>query len=184
MSTEVVRYAALADVLVVGRDPQRTQFAGPTTGLLGDILCRTRTPVLIPGDDPAPFKATGPALVAWDGSYEAANAVRASVGLLKGAGTVRVFQVEEEKAKAAFPGTHMLEFLSRHGIHADLVIDRAPGNRDADYVSASIMSQAGGMGAGYIVLGGYSHSRLGEYFFGGVTRTLLGGCPVPVVMSH
>jgi nucleotide-binding universal stress UspA family protein len=33
-------------------------------------------------------------------------------------------------------------------------------------------------------MGGYSHTRIGEYVFGGVTRTLLNDCPVPLVVAH
>ena len=47
-----------------------------------------------------------------------------------------------------------------------------------------IVAQAQCLGAQYIVMGGYSHSRLGEYVFGGVTRTLLKDCPVALVIAH
>jgi nucleotide-binding universal stress UspA family protein len=33
-------------------------------------------------------------------------------------------------------------------------------------------------------MGGYNHSRLGEYVFGGVTRTMLAGSPVPLLIAH
>ena len=184
VATVITRYAALADLVVIGREPRRTDYAGATTGMIGDLLSDARTPLLILGDGPASFKPSGPALIAWDGSFEAANAVRACIGLLQTAESVRLLQVEEDKTASDFPGTAMLEFLSRHDIHAELVVDRAPGHRDADFVAASIMSQAQGMDAGYIVMGGYSHSRVGEYMFGGVTRTLLRGCPIAVAMAH
>ena len=35
-----------------------------------------------------------------------------------------------------------------------------------------------------VVAGGYSHSRMRESILGGATRTLLEGCPVPVLLSH
>ncbi|MGB9057392.1 MAG: universal stress protein, partial [Pseudolabrys sp.] len=35
-----------------------------------------------------------------------------------------------------------------------------------------------------IVMGGYGHSRLREFFLGGVTRGLLEQMTVPVLMSH
>ena len=34
------------------------------------------------------------------------------------------------------------------------------------------------------VMGGYSHSRAGEFMFGGVTRALLKDCPVALAMAH
>ena len=33
-------------------------------------------------------------------------------------------------------------------------------------------------------MGGYNHSRLDEYLFGGVTRALLDECELPLVISH
>jgi nucleotide-binding universal stress UspA family protein len=39
-------------------------------------------------------------------------------------------------------------------------------------------------GADLIVTGGYGHSRLGEWMFGGMTRGLLNEAPVCVMMSH
>jgi len=35
-----------------------------------------------------------------------------------------------------------------------------------------------------IVAGGYGHSRLGEWIFGGVTHELLGSSPVCCMLSH
>jgi nucleotide-binding universal stress UspA family protein len=46
------------------------------------------------------------------------------------------------------------------------------------------VARARGAGAAYIVMGGYSHTRIGEYVFGGVTRTLLAECPLPLVIAH
>jgi nucleotide-binding universal stress UspA family protein len=40
------------------------------------------------------------------------------------------------------------------------------------------------MDAEYVVMGGYSHSRAGEFLFGGVTRQLLHDCSVTLVMAH
>ena len=39
-------------------------------------------------------------------------------------------------------------------------------------------------GASYLVMGGYSHSRAGEFLFGGVTRSLLREFPISLVMAH
>ena len=47
----IVRRAALADLLVAGRTPQKDEFEAPTTRLLGDLLFSCRTPVFIPGDE-------------------------------------------------------------------------------------------------------------------------------------
>ena len=184
VATAIVRRAALADLLIAGRAPQKDEFAGPALGLLGDLLFSCRTPIFIPGDQDSAVDPTGDALIAWDGSYEAANAVRSSLGLLKLAHRVEVIEVPEHKDDA-FPGTQLLEYLSRQGLHAELAVAEPPADRsDHDVVAATLVAHARAAGASYMVMGGYSHSRLGEYVFGGVTRALLKGCPVPIVIAH
>jgi len=186
VASMVVSRAALADVLITTRDPAAQDFVGPTVGFLGDLLERSRTPLLIPGSGQTGFDPTGPVLIAWNGSIEAANAVRASVGLLRLASEVRIMQVPEEKQPAnAFPATKLLEYLSRQGIHAELTLEPSPtGDVGHDVVAGMIIARAQGSRAAYIVMGGYSHTRIGEYVFGGVTRTLLRDCPVALVMAR
>ena len=182
--SQIISRAALADLVVTGREPHRQDFVGPTIQPLGDLLYRCRSPLFIPGDDPAAVDPTGTAVIAWDGSYEAANAVRSSIGLLKLATKAIVVRVPEEKDER-FPGTRMLEYLSRHGIRAELVVQEPPGGySDQQAVAATLVSYARGAGAAYMVIGGYSHRRISEFVFGGVTRSLLGECPIPLVMAH
>lgn len=181
--TAIISRAALSDLMVAGREPHRQDFVGPATQLLGDLLYRCRVPLFLPGSAAEPPDPMGTAVIAWDGSYEAANAVRASIGLLKLAGAVAVLQVEEKKDER-FPGTKLLEYLSRHGISAELKMQRAAAGSAGSEIAAALIASALGLGASYLVAGGYSHSRVGEYIFGGVTRQLLRECPVGLVIAH
>jgi len=184
VASQLVGHAALADLLVVGREPQKSDFAGSAVGLLGDLICRARTPIFIPSDDPRPVDPTGVVLIAWDGSYEAANAVRSSVGLLKLASSVHVFQIKEEKGEA-FPGTRLLEYLSRHDVHAEYsAIEAGVDIGDQAVIADTLAARAKALRADYLVMGGYSHSRIGEYVFGGVTRTMLATAPVPLLIAR
>ena len=184
VAAQIVSYAALADLVVTGRHPHSSDFSGPTIGLLGDLLQRSRTPLLIPGTGTPEIDPRGVAVIAWNGSCEAANAVRASLGLLKLAAEVRVINIDEDN-QHAFPSTRLLEYLSRQGIHADLTAEAAPrGGRDGRSVASKLIAHASDAKAAYMVVGGYSHSRIGEFLFGGVTRALLAGCPVPLLIAH
>jgi nucleotide-binding universal stress UspA family protein len=40
------------------------------------------------------------------------------------------------------------------------------------------------IGAVFMIMGGYGHSRLREFILGGVTRTVLSSSTIPVLMSH
>lgn len=180
----IIRHAALADLVVVGRDPHRDEVAGSGTGLIGDLLHRSRSPLFIPGGTGKPVDPTGIAMIAWDGSYEAANAVRSSVGMLQLASEVRIVKVAEGEDKG-FPPTKVLRYLSRHGVNAELVVERPPSDAgDDDVIAAALVAHARASGAAYLVMGGYSHSRVRQYIFGGVTSALLKASPVPLVIAH
>jgi nucleotide-binding universal stress UspA family protein len=178
--------AALADILIMSRQPPHHDFVGPTVGFLGDLLHRSRTPLLIPGSDGTRFDPSGSSLIAWNGSIESANSVRASLGVLALSHEVRILQVSEGREDPAdFPATALLEYLSRHGIHAELISEPSPtGDVGHDVIAGMIVAQATGAGVGCIVMGGYSHTRVGEFVFGGVTRTLLRDCPVALLVAH
>jgi nucleotide-binding universal stress UspA family protein len=53
-----------------------------------------------------------------------------------------------------------------------------------DSIADDILDGALAEGATCVIMGGYSHNRMGEYLFGGVTRTLLKACPIPLVVAH
>lgn len=182
--SSIISRAALSDLVVVGREPHRQDFVGPAVQLLGDLLQRCRTPLFVPAEGAAAIDPAGTAAIAWDGSYEAANAVRSALGLLKLAERVIIIQVAEEKPQS-FPGTKMLEYLSRHDIHAELTEQPAPsGFGDQQMIAATLVNHALLVNAAYLVMGAYSRSRISEYVFGGVTRTLLKQCPLSLVLAH
>jgi nucleotide-binding universal stress UspA family protein len=182
---QLVSHAALADLLVVGREPHKSGAAGTAIGLLGDLVYRSRTPLFIPVEDGPPCDPTGTAMIAWDGSYEAANAVRSSTGLLGLASTVHILQIKEEDKECAFPSTRLLEYLSRHDVHAEYaVIEAGVDIRDEAVISDTLVARAQALRASYVLMGGYNHSRIGEYIFGGVTRTMLSDGPIPIVIAR
>ena len=175
----IVSKAALADAIVVAHDCHRdTHDVGPIS-LIGDLLHRSRTPLIIPPAKGKVYDPTGATTIAWNGSYEAANAVRSALGVLKLASKVDVVRVDAE-AEKMFPAAHLLEYLSRHEIHAEL---RLVETLDA-HVPTVLLACANHIGATSLVMGGYSHGRLGEFVFGGVTRELLKESPITLLVAH
>jgi nucleotide-binding universal stress UspA family protein len=179
MLPHLVQRAALADLVLTGRQPQEREFGGPPTAFLGDMLTHIRSPLLVLGDGVTAIDPFGAAIVTWNGSYEAANALRAAVPLLKVASRVRLVRINEPNQQQ-MPPTAALAYLSRHGVHAEL-FER---ERLGDTVAQEIVDQAAADGAGYIVMGAYGHSRAGGFLFGGVTRSLLKKCPFCLIMAH
>lgn len=175
---EMIRKSALADLVVMGREPHWREFSRTGPGLLGALICSTRTPLCIPGDGRKTFDPFGRALIAWNGSIEAANAVRSSIGLLKMASDVHVVRYTEDK-HLSLGDEQLAEYLSRHGIHAEMETHPARFG-----IAEDLIGDATNAAAEYIVMGGYSHSRAGEFLFGGLTRALLQECAPSLVMAH
>jgi nucleotide-binding universal stress UspA family protein len=171
--------ASLADLLVIGREPKSPEFDGRVIRLLGELLHHLRTPLLVLGDKVAGLKPSGPAIVAWNGNQEAADALRASVPLLKILPGVVLLTVEEAKG-VKIPATQARDYLSRHGIDCRIESRLQLG----DSIAEDILAGAYVEGASCIVMGGYGHSRAGELLFGGVTRTLLRECPLPLLIAR
>ena len=177
-ASELIRRAALCDLVITSRAAHKTLVQRPELAILGEVLKSCRTPLLVPGTLTETIDWFGTAIVAWNGSFEAANAVRAAIDLLKLASDVRVVRYTEDK-DVLFPDTQLTQYLSRHDVHAEL--DVRPVHQD---FSDDLIEYASRRGGSYIVMGGYGHSRAGEFLFGGVTRELLRDCPVSLVIAH
>jgi nucleotide-binding universal stress UspA family protein len=123
------------------------------------------------------------ALVAWDGSREAARAVNDALPLIESAEAVTVLYVggretELERARPALD--RIVGHLRMHAIKASG--EETP--RGDIPVSDLLLSRAADFGADLIVAGAYHHAPLREALLGGVSRELLRHMTVPVLMSH
>lgn len=175
----LVSHGALNDLIIVGRGRHLETTAALGIAIIGDILHATRTPLLIQPEKQNSFDPLGPALVAWNGSFESANAMRFALPILKLASAVHIVTVEDQK-ETPFPSVTASEYLSRHGISSDLHSQ----NVDSRSVGDALIEAAETLGASYLVMGAYGHSRAREYLFGGVTRHMLKGCPIPLLIAH
>ena len=123
------------------------------------------------------------AVVAWNGTRESARAVFDALPLLKDAGKVEVLLIDAQSTEdqdAATAGADIAEALMRHGI----TVDVRNLHSDGLTIAAIIENYMADSGAGLLVMGGYSHSRLREMIFGGTTRTILSSMPSLTLMSH
>jgi nucleotide-binding universal stress UspA family protein len=118
----------------------------------------------------------------WDGSRTAARAINDALPLLKKASAVELFTVENEKTanEQLLRGIEIGRHLARHDIKVE--VKTVPAS-DIDVANA-ILSHVAEGSTGLLVMGGYGHSRLREFVFGGATRGILSAMTVPVFMSH
>ena len=120
-------------------------------------------------------------LVCWDGSRPATRAIADGMPLLRRAKAIDIVAVSGERGKGSeLVGTNMARHLARHGLAVEL---KRVSAGDVDVPSA-IAAYAAGIGADFMIMGGYGHSRLREFILGGVTRTVLTSSTIPVLMSH
>jgi nucleotide-binding universal stress UspA family protein len=121
-------------------------------------------------------------LVAWNGSRESARALAEGLPFLQQANDVAVVCVTEEHSAEdeAIMGLDAVNHLRHHGIGAGLHRVRS---RDSD-IAADLMAEAQRRKADLLIMGGYSHSRLRERLFGGVTYDLMHAAPVPLLLAH
>lgn len=146
--------------------------------LVGDVAIAAPCPVLALPAEPKPLFVTGTAIVAWSGQAEGANALRAAAPLLAHAREVKLVSITDEVD--AFPSTEAIEYLSRHGIHAELIQHRRGGRRVEDALEEAAIAA----GADWIVMGAYGHSRAREMIFGGVTHHFLRSARFPLLLDH
>jgi nucleotide-binding universal stress UspA family protein len=166
----IVSHARLADVVILS-----AQGANPS---IGSVALHARAPVLaVPEKNPG-FEVRAPAVIAWNGSHPCANALRASLALLRDADQVHILVVDGDNEE--FPAARAFDYLSHHGIAAE----NHRHDSDGEPVAETILGFARQMEAGTVVAGAFGHNRLREMLLGSVTRALLKGSPIPLFLAH
>lgn len=168
---------ALADLIVVNSEFEGLLQTSDRI-LVEKLVMKSGKPLLVVPDSKG-FRAADPALVAWDGSKPAAVALRAAVPLLRLSSSVTIYQVDagvgEEPAEAA------AQYLSRHGIHVEIVRENAPGS---DFIEPLLLDKLESGRFAWAVMGAFSKARLRESLFGGTTKRMLRESPIPLFIAH
>jgi hypothetical protein len=104
-------------------------------------------------------------VVAFNGKREAARAAFDALPLMKQAGRTEIVWAES---------------IARHGIEVNVTPLGSNGRYAQDALREHIIAER----ADLLVMGAYSHSRLRELVFGGVTRSMLNELPVLTLFSR
>lgn len=177
-SLAVIMNGLLSDVIVLSPgggmfDPDASQ------PIVGEIAVRARTPVLVVPDAQRGMDGTAPVVIGWNGSPEAATALRNCRDFIARSRAVHIVTVEEDADKH-LPARDAASYLSRHGIAVEVHARPRGGASVAD----RLRSAAKEVGAGCIVMGAYGQPRFIEFALGGVTRAILKDPEIPVMLSH
>ncbi|AOY95036.1 universal stress protein UspA [Cupriavidus sp. USMAA2-4] len=177
--TSALREAREAELVVAGQtDPSEPEgYVGPQ--FLESLILESGRPVLVV-PCAGRFDTIGTrAIVAWNGSREAARALHDAIPLLSGAQALLL--CAGDLRASATPPAHACRALALHGVQAAL--ERSPPLADAG-VGELLLSRAADFGADLIVMGAYGRGRMRELVLGGVTQALLSSMTVPVLMAH
>lgn len=160
------RVTLLSDAFIT---PHECVSSGSDHGLAFEAtLVDRHQPVIACGTDDSPSLDT--VIIAWDGSPQAARAVRFHTGILKAANAIIIAQNEKKIDFKDRDGSEdpqqVVEYLSALGLKSEV--------RNFDgKIADGLLKLAEEVKAGVIIAGAYGHNRLEEFIFGGVSRNLL-----------
>ena len=173
-------HARYADLAVMGQAAEDDRPDDPELPTV--VATMTSRPVLIVPRAGNFDEAGKRVLVCWNASREATRATTDALPILQRADHVTVLAVnpDDGAGHGAVPGADISHYLARHGVRAEANRTYA---EDIDIADA-ILSRASDLGCDLIVMGAYGHSRMREWIFGGVTRSIMRTMTRPVLISH
>ena len=178
----IARRASFAD-LVLGRLAGRNPLGFDVPDLLERPLFADAVPVLLVPRDWVGEGGVRRIAIGWNGSVEAARAVKAATPLFARADEVIVLDGSPGTGEPAQPAhpvpLSLAAWLQHHGIAA-----RWQPLGQARDAGSALHEQAGAAGADLLVMGAWGHARAGEWLLGGVTRHMLGNSRLPLLLAH
>jgi len=179
MMDAVAKEARLKDISVVPIKPNDSF----SEKLVERLLFETGRPVLVCPE--AIVDAIGTAFkdiaIAWDHTAPAARAVGDALPLLKKAARVRIVTATDRATDAQRDsGAALRRHLMAHGIEAQLDTIAIDGSSVGKVFGAYVDENA----IDLLVMGGYRHSPVNEWFWGGMTNTIINDPPCWVLLSH
>ncbi|MGI1669854.1 MAG: universal stress protein [Neptuniibacter sp.] len=169
----VAERGKVADMIII---PQSK--SGKPSSTFEAAIMRSGKPVLLVPRVMTEFKVNK-TIIAWNGSTEVARAVTHALPLLKKADEVVL--ATSYTASVIKPGLDEVQaYLEIHGVKAsttDFDSSHGPTGR-------AILDLAHEKQSDLIVMGAFTHRRVHEQIFGGVTQYMMGHSDLPILMMH
>ena len=175
----VVVEAALQADLIVTTQTGVTALGEAREINLGQIILGSGRPVLVTASEGAPFKCDR-VVIGWKDTREARRAVADALPFLARASEVKVLTIGEGDAAREQEGLdQIVGWLASHDVTAssELILS------DVGYIDV-LESTARAYHADLVVAGGYGHSRMREWLFGGMTRNLIAANTINRLFSN
>jgi len=177
----MVALGRAADLVVIGRPGDEPDDIAPDT--VRALIYESGRPVVIapPNVSERPIER---AVVAWNGSLQAARALGFAMPFLEKARDVTVLAPARAATDEGL--AFLMRSLQRHGIVAR--IDSIPGPTVAASARArgrALRDYVRDKGDGFLVMGAYGHGGLSNFLgLGGATAKVILSCPVPLLLAH
>jgi nucleotide-binding universal stress UspA family protein len=175
----ICEQARAADLIVIGRRGANDPITDSMRVDPGDVIMEVGRPVLVVPPE-VTFLQADHIVIGWKDTGEARRAVWDSLSLLTRAQKVAIVAVATDPRGEST--ADVARHLQRHGVTCDKLI--RTGKAKEEDAAEEIIKVATEEHADLIVCGGYGHSRLREWIFGGVTRHLLRSSQFACLMSH
>jgi nucleotide-binding universal stress UspA family protein len=179
----IAERARFADLLILGQFDTENPPTLSAFLLPAKVVFEAATPVLVVPDTSRSPEIGKHVMVTWDGSREAARAIRDAIPFIEGAAHVSLIAIDPLRQGHMAGGTNtatMVAYLARHGVRAEAREMSSEGKR----VAEALIAHATELGADLLVMGAYGHSRVFEFLLGGRTQDLLERTPIPVLLSR
>ncbi len=163
----VLQHCRTTDLVVIGQTNPDTPE--PMRELLIEtVLFESGVPVLLVPYIGVSDYTPNNVLIAWDGSSTAPRAIHAALPMLDKSDKITVLVVEKKKTEGTGgqPGAEIATYLARHGLDVTIDVVTNPQTGIAD----TLLNYVSDHGNDLVVMGGYGHSRMREFLFGGATR--------------
>ncbi len=164
-----------ADLIVMGRGGVDDGAAEALEAALMD----TGKPLLI-APATAPASLGSRVVIAWNDTPEAARAVAAALPFIARAEKVTIVTVADDASVPDASSLRLLRALRWHNPAVEARTLPLVGGSAVELLQREAMAAL----ADLVVMGGYSHSRLRQVVFGGVTRSTLAASSIAVLMAH
>jgi nucleotide-binding universal stress UspA family protein len=172
----IAAYGLIADLIVVSRGSEGDPVM---RSILETVLLETGRLMLIPGRRTPQAGTFDKIAIAWKPTVEAARAIALAMPFLARAKDIAVMTVEEEEEAPGDDADRLVRSLAWHGFKATAErLIRGP------HSAAEAMIAAADAKADLLLMGGYGHSRLREWIFGGFTERVLADASLPVLIAH
>lgn len=181
LAYHVMQYGRGVDLIVASAADADWEMA-PVLDFPERLAMESGRPLLMIPNEGTFDSAPSHAVIAWNGSREAARAGFDAVSLLGGTVSMTVLVIEDETGDedAQSSAERFADTAIRHGISVRLARRYSAGRS----VGEAISEEVAALGGDLLVMGAYGHSRFREFVFGGATRHVTHHMKIPTLLSH